>query len=259
MRLNQKILICVLSVVLPCAMISAQPASSAPAANFSSTQVTNIQNIIHSYLVAHPEVLVEAWESLQQKKELAAQQAATQAIGKNIQALLFDPNNPVAGDPSAPVTIVEFFDYQCSHCRTIGPILDNLLHSHKNLRVVFKDWPIFKGNSILAAKAAFAANMQGKYMQYHQMLLDAKPPLDMDNIMDLAHKADLDLVKFKQDMDSSKWDSVLKNNAKLAADLKLIGTPAFVVSNRTGSKIKFIPGGVSEAAFSKIIASIAAT
>jgi protein-disulfide isomerase len=256
MRLNLKIIFSALLVLLGSTVFAAKPLNNNNSSNFTAGQVSNIKEIVHSYLVAHPEVLVEAWQSLQQKKEAAAQKTAESAIKDNLQALLFAKGNPVAGNPYGSVNLVEFFDYQCSHCRTIGPVIDKLIHSHKDLRVVFKDWPIFKGNSILAAKAAFAANAQGKYLQYHNLLLAAKPPIDNAIVMQLAQKAGLDLAKFKADLNSDRWQAVLDANSKLAAKLALVGTPAFVITNRSGTKMKFIPGGVSEAVFDDIIKSI---
>src|SRR5207245_11154444 len=76
-----------------------------------------IEKIVHDYLLREPEVLAEALRLLQQRQSSAAAQKAKQAIRDHQQALLSDQSSPVEGNAQGKVTIVEFFDYRCVHCR----------------------------------------------------------------------------------------------------------------------------------------------
>lgn len=229
---------------------------SAATSSLSPQQVKDVQQVIHDYLLSNPGILVQAWQKLQEQKQAEAQAQAIELIKANYKQIFYDPSSPVTGNKRGKVTLVEFFDYQCVHCKEMGKIIKNLTAKNKNLRVVFKDWPIFGGNSILAAKAAFAANMQGKYLAYHNALLSAKPPLDQDKLNSIASKLKLNMAKFNLDMSNQKWDKVIKSNSDLATKLKLIGTPAFIVGNKSGSTIRFIPGVVTQDVMAEIIREV---
>ena len=246
-----------LVLVLALCLSTISFAASAKVGSFDARQVKDVQQIVHDYLLSNPEILLQAWQTLQQREAAKQEIQANKAIKANFKQIFYNKSNPVAGNPNGKVTLVEFFDYQCVHCREMGAIVEGLIEKNKNLRIVFKDWPIFGGNSILAAKAAFAANKQGKYLPYHNLVLTSKPPLDAAKLLKLAKKLKLNLSKFKTDMNSSRWNKVLKANAKVANKLKLVGTPAFIIGNRSGSKIKFIPGVVTQDVLQEVISTVA--
>src|SRR5689334_12549783 len=79
---------------------------------------------------------------------------------ESVNALFHQNSDPVAGNPKGKVTVVEFFDYQCSHCMTMAPVIEAIIKNNPNVRVVFKDFPIRGPVSEFAAKAALAANKQ---------------------------------------------------------------------------------------------------
>ena len=130
------------------------PQTTATQTEFTPQQVKNIQKIVHDYLINNPQVLVEASQALQKQAQEKQQQYAMQAIEKNKQQLFNDPVSPVAGNPNGNVTLIEFFDYQCGHCKAMNKIIQSIVAKNKNLRVVLKELPIFGSNSQLAAKVA---------------------------------------------------------------------------------------------------------
>src|SRR5262245_52767913 len=99
-----------------------------------------IEKIVREYLLREPEVLAEALRRLQQRQSAAVAAKAKQAIRDNQQALLADQTSPVEGNAQAKVTIVEFFDYRCVHCRNVAATIDKLVSSNASVRIVYKNF-----------------------------------------------------------------------------------------------------------------------
>ena len=152
--------------MLTLGMISPLAIGADSPGNVSEPQKKEFEKIIHEYLVKNPEVLLEASQALQQKQQQAMQQQAQVAIKDNSKQLFTDSLTTM-GNPKGDVTLVEFFDYQCVHCKKMSPLLNTLMKDKPNLRVIYKEFPIFGKNSEMAAKVALAAAMQGKYKEFN--------------------------------------------------------------------------------------------
>lgn len=224
----------------------------------SADQKKAIETVIHDYLVNNPEVLLEASKALQEKQQASLQEQAQAAILKNA-GQLFTDKMTVLGNPKGNVTLVEFFDYQCIHCKKMAPIIAGLIKKDSNLRVVFKEFPIFGSSSDMASRAALAAAMQGKYQAMHEALLKQEGRLNEKIITETAKSIGLNMTKFKADMDSQAVKDALNENRDLAEKLRLMGTPAFIIAStpagqfKTGTTPAFIPGAASEQALSDLI------
>lgn len=245
------------------AMAMVSPTLFAEDAPMTDTQKKQMGQVIHDYLVQNPEVLVEVSQVLQQKQQKAMQESAMTAITQNA-AEIFTGNIAVAGNPKGKVTLVEFFDYQCGHCKQMKPVLDELIKADSNLRVIYMEFPIFGKTSEFASKAALAAAMQGKYDAMHQALLKMDKHLDDKMVMDAAKSAGLNLTKLKADMDSKKVNDILVANRKLAEKLHLMGTPAFIIGATPDGKYKegstpaFVPGAASQKTLQDLIKNASA-
>jgi protein-disulfide isomerase len=208
-------------------------------------QTKEIQKVVHDYLVNNPEVLVEASQALQQKEVTKMQSTAKDAIGKNAKTLFNDAASPVIGNTNGKITVVEFMDYQCGHCKEMAPVLAALIKTNPHLRVVFKELPIFGESSEFAAKAALASQKQGKFAAFHEALMKATSPLSHDSVMQIAKSVGIDTDQLQQEMKNAAYDQQLHANMELAQALGLMGTPAFIIGTRDGSKNAFIPGSTS--------------
>lgn len=230
----------------------------ADSTSMSAAQTKEIQTIVHDYLVSHPEVLIEASQALQQKQQVEAQQQSKAAIGANAD-LLFNDKMTVVGNPQGKVTLVEFFDYQCIHCKKMAPVIGELVSNNKDLRVIYKEFPIFGKSSENASRAALAASMQGKYLAMHEALLKQEGRLNDDLIDKAAKSIGLDMTKFKADMNSQQVTDALEANRKLGEKLHLMGTPAFIIAStpdgkfKTDSEATFIPGAASSETLKDLI------
>lgn len=235
-------------------------------ADFSAAQTQAIQSIVHDYLVKNPQVLVEVAQALQKQEQGKWQQTAQKTV-PGIAPKLFDDNTaPVVGNPEGDVTMVEFFDYQCPHCKDMSAFVDNLLQKDKNLRVVFKVLPIFGDDSKFDARAALAAYAQSpeKFMAFHNAMMKLEVPLTPAVTLKVASEVGLDVKKLQADMKNAAYSAEVDENYALAKKLNLSGTPAFVMARvsydaKTKKMTSFknpvlIPGAVDEATLVKAIA-----
>ena len=222
---------------------AAAPAPTTPA------QRQEIEAIIHDYLLSHPEVLVQALNEAEKKLRLAARSDARQALATHRRALFDDPATPVGGNPDGSATIVEFFDYSCPYCKAVEPALERLLARDHGLRFIYKEFPVLGPESVVAARAALAANRQGKYAAFHDAMMAVKGPFDDDRIYQVASSVGLDLARLKRDMASPQIAAELKANFTLADALDVHGTPTFIVGK------EIVPGAVDIASLKRLIAA----
>ena len=205
-------------------------AFGAQAATFSDDQKKEMEDIVHSYLLGHPEILNEMVEKLKIKEDQDANAAQTNALATSSQNIFHNASDGVIGNPTGDVTIVEFMDYNCGWCRKSIKNVQELVKKDRNLRVVMKEWPIFGEGSEAGARAAMAAAKQGKYWELHQALFSFQGQVTPDVVAQVAKANGLDMKKLKEDMASADVDANLASTIKLATALKFTGTPGFLVN-----------------------------
>jgi protein-disulfide isomerase len=214
------------------ALVLLAPLASAEETSITPQQKTDIEKIVHDYLLEHPEVIRDAIQALQAKDEQSKADAQTQAVLQNKDALFNDPATPVAGNPMGDVTVVEFFDYHCPYCKAVASPLQKLTEEDRGVRLVMKEFPILGQDSILASQAALASVGQGKYWEFHQALMEHRGKFDMEVIKAIAAKVGLDPVKLEADMQSDKIKPMISANHDLAQTLGIGATPTFIIGDQ---------------------------
>jgi protein-disulfide isomerase len=213
---------------------------------FTPTQVTAIQGIVKDYLINNPQVLAEVAQALKVKQRLEWMKMQQTAIDKNKDAIFNNPNTPSLGAKKPAVYLVEFFDYQCGHCKSLKSPIDGLLKDNPDLKVIFQEFPIFGKNSETAARVALAANLQGKYWPVHEALLSTENPMSEAKALAAAKKAGCDMKQLEKDMLSKKVTDLLETSGQLAEALRLEGTPALIFANADQKNVELVPGGMSQ-------------
>jgi protein-disulfide isomerase len=236
-------------LAIAAAMFIAIALPAAAQQNETLTDKGKLEQTIHDYLLAHPEVIVEALEKYQAEQEKAAAEKQAQAIVERREELTRAPDAPVLGNPNGNVTVVEFFDYRCPYCKTVAHSFIDLFEKDGNVRFVLKEFPILGEDSVFAAKAALAAHMQGKYREFHIALMDFKGKLTGADVRQLAAGVGIDLARLEQDMQSPAIVDSINRNLSLGEALGVRGTPAFVVGD------EMIPGAISAEDMQKRIAA----
>lgn len=218
--------------------------------NETLTDQAKMEQIIHDYLMAHPEVILEAVDKYQKDQEKAAAQKQAQALVDRRNELLNTAADPVIGNPSGDVTVVEFFDYRCPYCKSVAASFVDMYDKDGKVRLVLKEFPILGPESEFAAKAALAAQKQGKYRELHLALMSFKGKLTDDDVRLLAGKVGLDVAKLEQDMQDPAIAETINRNYALAEALGIKGTPAFIIGN------ELVPGAITADEMQKRIAAV---
>ncbi|MGF1630058.1 MAG: DsbA family protein [Kiloniellaceae bacterium] len=206
---------------------------------FDAKQNEAIEALVRQYLLDHPEVVVEAlqlYEQRQQAAEAERQKTVILALADQLNA---NPEDPVIGNPAGDVTLVEFFDYRCPYCKRMTETLAEMINEDPDLRVVMKEFPILSRESVQAARAALAAQSQGKYEAFHFALMENGGGFSEDEILAVADLVGLDTKRLQDEMQDPALEEVLRNNHALAEKIGITGTPAFVIGDR------MIPGAIS--------------
>ncbi len=251
----------ILTISVLAASLTASLAYADAPTTFTPAQKVEIGQIIRDYLVKdNPAVLIEASQALQSQQQAQVQKKAQSAIAQNGGALV-GGTLTVAGNPKGDVTLVEFFDYACGHCIKMKPVINALIKKNPNLRVVFKEFPIFGKDSDTASRVAIVAAMHGKYMKFQNAAFKADQHLDEKTILAIAKKIGLNMSTLKTEMESKAVTDALDESRALAESIHLMGTPALVLLStpegkfKPGSKTAFIPGAASEETIQELITS----
>jgi protein-disulfide isomerase len=216
---------------------------------FDAEQTRAIERITREYILKNPEILIEAGKILEARRKVAEQERKRTALAANRDDLENDPGSPVGGHPEGSVTIVEFFDYRCPYCKAVAPRLARLLEQDRDIRFVYKEWPILGPASEYAANVALAAwkQDQSKYEAFHTALMTVKGQLTEDTVLQTARELGLDVDRLRSDMRSPEIVAIIDRNMALARSLGITGTPTFVIGDT------LVPGAASLAQLKALV------
>jgi protein-disulfide isomerase len=162
----------------------------------------------------------------------------SEAIGKRYRATdikkIDVSEAPMKGNPAGKVTLVEFADYECPHCRRLQPVLRQIVDEfHNDVKVYFKHYPLPQHtNARLAAEAAVAANKQGKFWAFQDKLWDKQDELSPAVIEKIAKDTGLDVAKFRQDLASDAVKARVQKDRDEGQALGLQATPTLYIDGR---------------------------
>ncbi|HEX9545185.1 MAG TPA: thioredoxin domain-containing protein [Pyrinomonadaceae bacterium] len=207
---------------------------------FYSENQGNIQGGLDS---VRSQIVSYLQDQEQQKLESAlAEKLRKQA---NIRLMISEPetlvqsisvdDDPARGDANAPVTIVEFTDFQCPSCAAMQPILDEVLKSYGNkVRFVVRDFPLLAhANAHKAAEAANAANAQGKFFEYALQLFKHQNALDVPSLKKYASDLGLNRTLFDAALDSGKYAAEVRHDIDDGEKYGVDSTPTIFINGVT--------------------------
>ncbi len=198
------------------------------------------------------------------KLSIEPTQKSKELISTNIISSTFLENgSPILGDPDAPITLIEFGDYQCHFCNvhfhnTEHRLLENFIKTGK-VKMIFKDFTIIGPDSVNAAHGTHCANDQGKFWEYHDILYnnwtgENNGWASSDNLLRFAQEIELDIDQWSDCMIDEKYSQIISNSSKDARELGITGTPAFFVIG-PDNKITRISGAQPYESFERIFNS----
>lgn len=227
--------------------LMAVPAMAAE--GFTAQQRAEIVEVVRVALKTDPTILRDAIAALQEQDESRQQAAARAAIPALADVLTRAPGDPTEGNPQGDVTVVEFFDARCPYCRRMLPVMAGLLARDRNVRVVYKDFPILGAGSVLGAKALLAAQKQDGYVKMKNAVMTGPADITLDSLRAAAAKTGLDWDRLQKDIASPAVQQRIEANLALGRKLDISGTPAYVIGEQ------MLPGALGLAELQDAVAA----
>ena len=203
----------------------------ATAQGLTEAQRAEVLAILRRALAEDPTILRDALAAMDSADQAASAETQRRTIRAQADALLRDAADPVRGNASGAITIVEFFDARCSYCRAMHQTLEEMLRRNRDVRLVLKDMPILGPNSVLASRAMLAAQRQGKYLPLHDALMRLREEVNEAVLRREAERLGLDWPRLRREMDDPAIARRLEANLGLARALDIQGTPALVIGD----------------------------
>ena len=197
---------------------------------FNSDEEKRIKQLVLETILEKPEILREASRILHKKEQEKKAASIKPVLKQRRDELERNQNAPVLGNPNGDVTVIEFFDYNCVYCKRAAETVKKLIDTDKNVRFVFREWPILSKSSAFAARAALASRKQGKYENLHWALM-ALRRVNESTVLKAAKNQGLDLDRLRKDMESSEVKAHIALSMKLASSLGITGTPTFLIGD----------------------------
>jgi len=215
----------------------------------ASHSASSVEASIGDILNANPEFIISAMQNYEVKMREQSQAQAREMIKQNIDELNNNPNSPFAGPANAKFVLVEFFDYACGYCQQLFPSLNQVLAQNSDVKVVYKPLAFVSQASEYAARAALAANEQGKFKEMHTALFTVQGPLTEAKINELAGKIGLNVDKLKKDIQSDKVTQILVANNELAGRVQIGGVPTLILN---GDMLQTLDAGIIQDAINRL-------
>lgn len=192
--------------------------------------------------------VVEAKDALS-NLQVAAAPGGRKGLDPNKRYSVETKDSPAIGPETAPVTIVEFSDFQCPFCKRVDPTLNRIKEEYgDDVRIVFKHMPLSIHPQAKGAHAAAeAAHLQGKFWEMHDEIFKNQRQMSADTFLSYAKLIDLDIARFQKDVKSSAVLKKVEADTAEAAKLGVTGTPAFFVNGR------FLSGAQPFESFKRLI------
>ena len=192
---------------------------------------------MHDYLMGHGQVIADAMSKLQAEQDAATEHRLQASVSKLGMKPFINPKVAfVTGPANAKTTLVEFFDYNCPHCRNSVPAVRAFYDKHRDARFALIEFPIFGADSEGAARVAIAArNQPAKYVPFHFALMGLDGTKDQATALAVAKAIGLDMDKLKADMTNPDIDRELAAAHVLGVAASLDGTPTFIVNGHAHS------------------------
>ncbi len=200
----------------------------------------------------NPAVMLEVLQKYaieQQAKEQKAQADALKLARKNTKSFIGD--SPTTGASNRQIVMVAFSDFQCPYCATADKSVKQFMAKHKDkVTLVYKYFPLTQihPEALPAARAAWAANKQGKFWEYHDVLYTNQAKLGEAFYLETATSLKLDLTKFNADRKIA--DNAIVEDFKLGRKLGIDGTPTFIINGEV------VTGAASLADLEKALAQV---
>lgn len=192
-----------------------------------------VEPIIKEYLANNPEIIIDAVEQFQKKKIQEMDLRIKDYIHQEKSEIENANHFPTVGNDQGDITIVSFYDYNCSYCRKSNIYLNQLLSSDPKVKVILRPFPVLGESSMYAAKIALAVNNlePAKFKAVHEAMM-TMATISKDSIAELLHSNNIDSAKVIEEADKIEVKNMINKNFDLASNLKIRGAPATIINGQ---------------------------
>ncbi len=190
---------------------------------------------IRKYLLDEPEVILEAFQLLEEKRAVEAARGDIDLVKNNADAIFNDGFSFVGGNPEGSITVVEFQDYRCGYCKRAHGEVQELIEEDGDIRLVVKEFPILGPDSLLTSQLAIATLItQGDkaYKRISDAFMTYAGPINDEAIDRLAKGALIDIEETRAALDNPEIKKRIDDTRALSAELKISGTPTFIIGEK---------------------------
>jgi protein-disulfide isomerase len=223
-----------LKIVISFIFLLATQSFALDLSKMSKSERALLQEEIRLYLLENPEIIMEAVEVLRRKEQQAAVQSDYELVKKNKQAIFKDGFSFIGGNPNGDITLVEFVDYRCGYCKKAHVEVEKLLSNDGKIRFVIKEFPILGVDSLKLSKFALAvkiAHGDNMYKTVHDILIKMKAPPNEKAFDKILNNLNLNTELVNNIMESKEVDGMIAYTRALAEQLKISGTPTFILND----------------------------
>jgi len=207
----------------------------AQAASVGAMDKKAIRAEIRDYILSEPEIILEAFQLLEDKRTLEEAQTDIDLVKDNAEPLFDDGFSFVGGNPEGSITLVEFQDYRCGYCKRAHGEVQELVAEDGDIRLVVKEFPILGPDSMTVSELAIATLMtQGDkaYKRFSDALMTYSGPVNDKTIERLAKGALVDIAQTRAGLDDPEVKKRIAATRALGGTMKITGTPTFVIGDK---------------------------
>lgn len=220
----------------PAATSAPTSAGGSELADLSGMQRDALRREIQSYLMDHPEVIFEAVEAYRAREAEVQQQAQTDMLKSEPEAIYDDGFSWIGGNPEGDIVMIEFMDYRCGYCRRAFEDVKSLVEDDGNIKFIVKEYPVLGDDSVTASRFAIATlQVAGDeaYEQVHNAMMTMRGnPGDKVALTRLGESLGLDTDAIFARMDDEAVTEVIGTNRALGDALGISGTPTFLFDHQ---------------------------
>ncbi|MGL5061133.1 MAG: DsbA family protein [Microcoleus sp.] len=252
-KLRNQPAFCLAGLLVVCIAFSGCSPAQSAAGNQSPVD-PKLKEQVLQVIRENPQVVVESVQAYQQQQQdqlKAAQQQFLQQMTTDPKSVIGD--SPSKGAKDGKIVLLEFSDFQCPFCARAHENVKQFMAKHQDkVTLAYKHLPLtsIHPQAMPAAKAAWAAQQQGKFWEYYSALFEGQKQLGEEFYVATAQKLNLKLDKFNSDRNSPAAEAAIQKDIQLARSVGIEGTPFFVMNGKTFS------GAVEVAEMEKILASV---
>lgn len=222
--------------------------------NTSTYSKEDIESIVKDYIINNPDVLVTSLENMHKKRVIESTEQANKYLESNRDKIETSGNPPILGNKDGDISIVVFYDYNCTFCKKANIETNKIINSDPGVKIILRPIPILGGTSLYAAKASLALQKisEEKFPEIHNDMMQMQV-IDEDSIKKLMETYNLDYSIVENEINSYSTKQLISQNYDLARSLNISGAPSYIINGI------FVPGFIPEDKFKQIILQIRAS